>query len=191
MSATEDFSTLIVKIKAHICKISPELKPVFEHVDASGFELHTVIRDPYVALVGAIIGQKISYVRAKKMRGQLFAQFGDKFLPTDILAGDLGFLDQQKRQITLDVSRYIVDNSVDLSTESGIRSLTTVRGIGEWTVQTVLLTTMKSWDIFPLQDKFLQKHLKSIYGPSYDPALVLKWSPYRSVVTWYLWRYFP
>lgn len=197
----------LAKVKQYLVAKDPVLATVFTTVDASGFALHTVVKDPYTALVGAIIGQKISYQRAKSLRGQLYARYGTAIKdcstqsdcvtlgtvinPTTLSQADLSFLGTIPAQIITNVTHFILTNKVNLSTEEGIRSLTAVAGIGSWTVETTLLTCLKNWDLFPLNDKFLQTRMQRLYGKGCDMAVIsANWAPYRSIVTWYLWRWF-
>lgn len=182
--------TDLAKIKEYLIAQDPKLKDVFTTVDASGFQLHTIIKDPYVALLGAIIGQKISYTVAKSLRRQLYERYPN-ISPTQIRDADLSFLGTVPADIIRRVTQYIFEHNVDLTTEEGIRSLTNVRGIGSWTIETTLLTCLKNWDLFPEGDKFLHKRLQRLYGMKYDlQAISTRWKPFRSVVTWYLWRWF-
>lgn len=194
MSQLADWYVSLEQVKNHLVTLDPPLSEVFRVVDNSGFQLHTVIKDPYTALVGAIVGQKIAYTTARNLRRTLYqkyAQPNGALLPTDIVTADLSFLGPVASGIVLRVTNYIIDNNIDLSTEAGIRSLEVIQGIGPWTIQTTLLTCLKNWDIFPEGDKFLHKRLQRVYGTKYDFATVTsKWAPYRSVVAWYLWRYF-
>jgi DNA-3-methyladenine glycosylase II len=186
----DEFYTQLTAIKNYLVTISPELKLVFTQVDASGFQLHTVIKSPYVALVGAIIGQKITYTKARSLRGLLYAQLGTSFTPHNVLNSDLNFLDGRVKTIIQTVTHHILFHHLTLDTEAEIRSLEVIPGIGPWTVETTLLTCLKNWDVFPLQDKFLQARMRRIYGLGDMMSHSLKWAPYRSVVTWYLWRWF-
>ena len=178
-------------ISQHLIVLDPQLQQVFTSVNASGFQLHTVIKPPYVALVGAIIGQLISYKTAKKLRGELYTRYGTNFTPLQLLTADLSFLSPRAAVIINDVTQYIVHYNIDLNTEEGIRSLHNVSGIGSWTIDTTLLTCLKHWNLFPLGDVFLQNRMKRLYGVNCDMAAISeRWSPYKSIVTWYLWRWF-
>lgn len=178
-------------LKIHIASRDPKLKIVFDDVDASGFKLHEIIKKPYPALIGAIIGQKIRYTQARKYRSKLYEVLGTDFTPEQVVDLDLTWLGNPHSMIIKNVTQYILENGVDLSTESGIRSLENVKGVGQWTVNTTLLTCLMNWDIFPENDKFLQARIKKLYGSSKNLSeITMKWSPYRSIVTWYLWRWF-
>lgn len=185
-----EWYTNLETVKNHLITHDPKLREVFTTVDASGFKLHTMIKDPYTALLGAIIGQKISYITAKSLRGQLYSRFPN-ITPAQIRTADLNFLGTAPATIIYQVTNHIITNNVDLNTEEGIRSLTVVPGIGPWTIQTTLLSCLKNWDIFPEGDKFLHKRLQRLYGNNYDIAnIIMRWTPHKSVVTWYLWRWF-
>lgn len=179
-------------VKEYLCQQDPQLRNLFVTVDGTDFRLHTVIKTPYTALIAAIVGQKISYVTAKKLRGQLYSRYGSSFTPAQLKNADLSFLGSTASGIIAAITNYILDHNIDLNTEANIRSLEVVHGIGPWTVETTLLTCLLNWDIFPQGDKFLQKNMKRLYGPQCDiEAISAKWAPFRSVVTWYLWRWFP
>lgn len=177
--------------KSYLISRDPALTAVFNHVDNTGFKLGDVIKEPYPALVGAIIGQKITYKAAKAARGRLYQQYGVNFTPESLHNQDLSFVGAVPAKIIYNVTNYILANNIDLSTEDGIRSLINVNGIGPWTIDTTLLTCMKNWNIFPKGDKFLNKRMRMLYGNGYNEAEITeKWAPYKSIVTWYLWRWF-
>lgn len=178
-------------IKQNLISIDPKLEILFNHVDLSGFKLHAIIKNSYPSLIAAIIGQKISYYKAKSLRGQLYSKYGTNFTPQNLKNEDLSFLGFTSSNIILNVTNHIIDNNIDLSIEENIRSLVKIKGIGNWTIETTLLTCLKNWDIFPLADKFIIKNMKRLYGPNVNiNEISSKWSPYKSIVTWYLWRWF-
>lgn len=187
-------------IISELIKKDPQLKQVFDTVHESVFE--TVYKPPYVALIGAVIGQIIRYQDAKRIRGELYKRLGGTdFTVHDFVAVSdedlfkIGF-DEQKIKILKRVNNFIVDQQLDLTKESDLKRLLEIRGIGEWTIQTVKLTSMLDIDIFPAKDVFLRNRLKRLYNLPSRPTiketekLAEKWSPYRSVVCWFLWRWF-
>jgi 3-methyladenine DNA glycosylase/8-oxoguanine DNA glycosylase len=72
--------------------------------------------------------------------------------------------------------------------------LTTVRGIGPWTVHMLLIFYLGRPDVMPTSDFAIRAGFKKLYKKRKDPApeAILKharrWQPYRSVASWYLWR---
>jgi DNA-3-methyladenine glycosylase II len=185
------------QVKSHLISIEPKLKIVF----TVNVDFQSVVKHPYVALVGAILGQRIRYALAKKLRGKFYTLFGTNCQAADVLSSssskklsEIGMSTLQ-HDILIRVSQHIVDKQVTLD-HRGIKSLTCVTGIGSWTVNTTLLTALQDWDIFPDNDYFLKKRLQRLYGLAKMPSarqvreISLKWSPYRSYVCWYLWRWF-
>ena len=177
-----------VEIKNYLTQRDPKLDQVFSVVDASGWNLTQSIRDPYTSLVSAIIGRRISYKRAREYRRQMFVKYGNTFRPDILIHENLSWLGDDRGEVIHRVSQHIIDFRLSLNNELEIRSLTCIAGIGEWTVQTTLLTAMMNWDIFPSNDKFIQARLRKLYGC--ENVNTELWAPYRSVVAWYLWRWF-
>jgi len=75
-----------------------------------------------------------------------------------------------------------------------ITRLTTVRGIGPWTVHMLLIFYLGRPDVMPTSDFAIRAGFKKLYKKRKDPTpeAILKharrWQPYRSVASWYLWR---
>ncbi len=75
-----------------------------------------------------------------------------------------------------------------------VARLTTVRGIGPWTVHMLLIFYLGRPDVMPVGDFAIRLGFKKLYKKRKDPApeAILKharrWQPYRSVASWYLWR---
>jgi 3-methyladenine DNA glycosylase/8-oxoguanine DNA glycosylase len=78
--------------------------------------------------------------------------------------------------------------------EAIIERLTTVRGIGRWTVEMLLIFRLARPDVLPADDYGIRKGFARAYTEGVLPARKdveaygLRWKPYRSVASWYLWR---
>ncbi len=81
-----------------------------------------------------------------------------------------------------------------LSDAELISRLVPLRGVGQWTVEMLLIFSLGRLDVFPLDDFGVRKGLKIAFGLEEMPskrdmlALTDAWRPYRSIGTWYLWR---
>jgi len=81
-----------------------------------------------------------------------------------------------------------------MSDEEIIARLTTVRGIGRWTVEMLLLFDLGRPDVWPVHDYGVRKGFARTFGKRKlpTPKQLLKhgekWRPYRSVAAWYFWR---
>jgi DNA-3-methyladenine glycosylase II len=84
-----------------------------------------------------------------------------------------------------------------------LERLSTVRGIGPWTVEMLLIFRMGRPDVFPVSDYGVRKGYaltfmripknRALEAKDLPKAEVLlkrgkRWAPFRSVATWYLWR---
>src|SRR6184192_4646667 len=81
-----------------------------------------------------------------------------------------------------------------MSDEEIIARLITVRGIGRWTVEMLLLFDLGRPDVWPVDDYGVQKGFAKTFRRRKlpTPKQLLKfgerWRPYRSVAAWYFWR---
>ena len=81
-----------------------------------------------------------------------------------------------------------------MSNEALIERLVTLKGIGQWTVEMMLIFTFKRIDILPVDDfavvegyKRLKK-LETKPKPKQMAEIGSAWAPYRTIASWYLWR---
>jgi len=86
------------------------------------------------------------------------------------------------------------DQLEPLSDEEIIERLTSVKGVGPWTVKMYLMFRLGRPDVLPHTDLGIQKGLMKTYGLSELPspklveAMAEPWRPYRTLASWYLWR---
>jgi DNA-3-methyladenine glycosylase II len=187
----------------HLKKNDPILKTVIE-----GVKLRNIsrTRGHFEALIEAITSQQLS-VKASDTIFKRFAALvpGKKFpTPKDILkmparkirkAG----LSGMKVKFVKDLSKKVLDGTVDLkridqwSDREVIEHLTAVKGIGQWTAEMFLIFSLGREDIFSYGDLGLRNAMKKLYKLRKEPTekqaekLALKWKPYRSLASRYLW----
>src|SRR5947207_6487129 len=81
-----------------------------------------------------------------------------------------------------------------MSDEEIIAGLITVRGIGRWTVEMLLLFDLGRPDVWPVDDYGVRKGFAKTFGrrklPTSKQLMKFgeKWRPYRSAAAWYFWR---
>ncbi len=81
-----------------------------------------------------------------------------------------------------------------MSNEALIERLVTLKGIGQWTVEMMLIFTLGRLDVLPVDDFAVVagytrlKKLSIAPKPKQLTEIGQAWSPYRSVASWYLWR---
>ena len=75
-----------------------------------------------------------------------------------------------------------------------IERLTAVRGIGQWTVEMMLIFRLGRPDVLPVDDLGIRKGAQIVLGlkemPKPKELIVLgeRWAPYRTLASLYLWR---
>jgi len=78
--------------------------------------------------------------------------------------------------------------------EEIVERLVPVRGVGRWTVEMLLIFRLGRPDVLPADDYGVRKGFAVAFRrpelPSRDELLRrgARWSPYRTVASWYLWR---
>jgi DNA-3-methyladenine glycosylase II len=83
---------------------------------------------------------------------------------------------------------------VRMTDDEIVARLTTVRGIGRWTVEMLLLFDLGRPDVWPVDDYGVRKGFAKTFGKRKLPTPKQlmkygeKWRPYRSVAAWYFWR---
>ncbi len=78
--------------------------------------------------------------------------------------------------------------------EEVMASLMEIPGIGRWTAEMFLIFGLKRPDVMALGDAGLQRGAKMLYPKASSNGNALekvseRWKPYRSVASWYLWRW--
>jgi 3-methyladenine DNA glycosylase/8-oxoguanine DNA glycosylase len=75
-----------------------------------------------------------------------------------------------------------------------IERLTTIRGVGPWTVEMLLIFTLGRADVLPTTDYGVRKGFALTYGwkelPTPKELLEYgeRWRPHRTTAAWYCWR---
>lgn len=88
-------------------------------------------------------------------------------------------------------SRADVENMSDAEL---IERLVTLKGIGQWTVEMMLIFTLKRMDILPADDFAVVEGYKRLKKLKVAPKrkemadIGKAWSPHRTIASWYLWR---
>ena len=165
-------------------------------------------RSPYEALVRAVAHQQLNGRAAETILGRFVALFeGARFpSPAAVVAArattlrGAGFSRAKVRAVK-DIAAHAAAGSVPtrraaarMSDEQIIARLVPIRGVGRWTVEMLLIFTLGRADVLPVDDFGVREGYRLAYGLRAQPspkrlrAYGERWSPYRSVAAWYLWR---
>lgn len=173
------------------CALMPELK-----------------RTPFESLVRAVAHQQLNGTAAETILGRFCALFPGKRFPTpaalaavddDALRG-CGF-SRAKVAAIRDIAAKTLDGTVptsrairSMSDEEIIARLVTVRGVGRWTVEMLLIFKLGRPDVLPIDDFGVRNGYRIAFGLAQMPtpkelaALAAPWRPHATTAAWYLWR---
>jgi len=164
--------------------------------------------EPYAALVHSVTFQQLNGTAARTIFQRLLALFpGTAFpspqqlleTPDETLRG--AGLSRAKTAAIKDIAAKALDGVVPGRREAMrlpdwqlIERLTTIRGVGPWTVEMLLIFSLGRRDVLPVTDYGVRKGFAITYGwkelPRADELLEHgeRWRPYRSIASWYFWR---
>ncbi len=163
-------------------------------------------RDPYQALVRAVAYQQLSTKAGDAILKKLIHHYGQFPEPPQLLATTfdelraVGFSGRKVETLQgianaaltgLVPTQALADS---MSNEKLIEQITTIKGIGQWTVEMMLMFTLARMDILPADDFGIVEGYKRLKKLETAPkrkqmaAIGQAWSPHRTVASWYLWQ---
>jgi len=159
----------------------------------------------FSVLVESIISQQLATKAAEaifKRFKNLYPKFptASEILSTRKSKLRLVGLSSMKIEYLKDLARHIEEGRLDMRSlpkmndEDVITHLTQVKGIGRWTAEMFLIFSLGRQDIFPVDDLGLRKGVQMAFSlpeipkPKEVERMGERWRPYRTIVTWYLWK---
>jgi DNA-3-methyladenine glycosylase II len=163
---------------------------------------------PYESLVQAVAHQQLHAKAAAAILQRLQAKFPHVPFPTppELANADVAEL----RSCGLSLAKVTAiqgiasgalsgvvpnrEHAEAMTDEALIEQISTLRGIGRWTVEMLLIFTLGRLDVMPCDDYGVKVGLQHLHGLPALPKkqdfarLTQAWQPYRSIGAWYLWR---
>ena len=196
-------------MKKAVAEISARDKKMAKVIEAH--PLCTIGRNPkpvshFESLVESVISQQLAVKAADTIFARVKKSAGGRIIPSRIAAISesemraAGVSGAKHRTIQglaqAAISKEIKFNSLHEieSDEMIFDQLTSLWGIGPWTVDMFMMHQLGRLDIWPTGDLGVRRGWEKIYGLTEEispAALELKgekFRPYRSVVAWYCWR---
>ena len=177
-------------------------KKLSEVIDQIGMIERDVDTDLFSAVVHHIIGQQISTKAQATIWQRMKENLGEVNAET-ILSADISKLQSlgmtfRKAEYITDFAEKVYDGVFDLEAvaqmpdDAAIKELVSLKGIGVWTAEMILLFCLQRPDIFSYDDLAIQRGLRMVYHHrKIDRKLFEKYrrrfSPYCSVASLYLW----
>lgn len=165
-------------------------------------------REPYEALVRTVAYQQLHALAAEAILKRFIDLYPASAFPSpqELLATD----DKQLRNSGFSAAKIATIRGIAEKTITGIvptrkealslsdmaliERLTSLRGVGQWTVEMLMIFTLEHPDILPVNDFgvregwYLLKSLDKQPTPRQMYDIGQHWSPFRSTATWYLWQ---
>jgi DNA-3-methyladenine glycosylase II len=164
-------------------------------------------REPYEALVRAIAYQQLTAKAGDAMIDRLKTLAGSSFpTPAQIIALDpaqlrgCGFSAAKAatiQAIAQSAVAGIVPTRIaadQMENEALITRLVSIKGVGCWTVEMLLMYSLERMDVLPADDFGVREGYRVLKSLPEQPKpramreLAQAWSPHRTVASWYLWR---
>jgi AraC family transcriptional regulator of adaptative response / DNA-3-methyladenine glycosylase II len=165
--------------------------------------------DPFEFAVRAIAGQRVSVTVASKIMGRIAARFSGPLETADAVGIDRLFpgparmqganlqdcgLTRNKACAISTLARAVASGALELEANSSLEEFvakcTAIRGIGDWTAQTIAMRGLGHPDAFPAGDLGIVKAL-STGGSRLRPERVREiaeaWRPWRAYAAMLLW----
>jgi DNA-3-methyladenine glycosylase II len=184
----------------------PQMKQLVTRLPACTMGRNTNEQSLLWALIRAIVYQRISLKAAATVHQRFLDFYGQPDPTAEAIVNtpyqalrDLG-LPPAKVASIQDAAEHVLRGLPDwgeLETWSDVAiidRLTQIRGIGQWSVEMLLMFQLQRWDVLPVGDLGLQMGMRDVYDLGELPkkkamlALAQPWRPYRSIATWYLWQ---
>ncbi|MES2568722.1 MAG: DNA-3-methyladenine glycosylase [Verrucomicrobiota bacterium] len=165
-------------------------------------------RTPFESLVRAVAHQQLHASAAESILARFVALFGTGRFPTpqrfatvsDDAVRACGF-SRAKTAALRDIAEKTLSGVVPgpraigkMSDEEIIERLIQVRGVGRWTVEMLLISTLGRPDVLPVDDFGVRNGIRIAFGLKEMPrprelaAYAQPWRPYATTAVWYLWR---
>ena len=172
-------------------------------------EFDATPEDAYIYLLSSVVSQQVSAKVAAVIYARFLALFDDNFpepsvlfaIDTMVLRG-VG-LSMQKANYLKNIAEFALNTGINneelalQSNEEIIKNLTTIKGVGVWTVEMVLIFALKRTNVFSVGDLAVRQSAIHLYEVEETGKAQLaklneisqQWQPYASFACLYLWLY--
>ena len=189
----------------HLAAVQPEFAGLIARIGPCTAVVER--RALHAALVRSIAHQQLHGNAARAILGRLVAHAGGTMpepaalaaIPDEALRG-FGFSGGKIAGIraicaaALDGTIPTLEEADALDDDALIARLVTIRGVGRWTVEMLLMSTLGRPDVLPVDDFGVREGWRLLTGaeaqlkPKALAAVGTVWAPFRSTAAWYLWR---
>ena len=196
-------STIDPKILNHL-KQDAMLKPLVENLTITVSQEENRV---FHELIRSIVSQQLSTSAA----ATIYKRFLDLFESPEAISEQLksipfetlrsAGLSGQKAGYLVHVVDYFEANDLhdtdwtEWADEDIIHTLTQIKGVGNWTVEMILMFSLNRPDVLPLDDLIIRNNMRKLYQIGSEKKQLIQdltriaesWRPYRSYACRYLW----
>jgi DNA-3-methyladenine glycosylase II len=163
-----------------------------------------------MSLINSILGQQLSVQVARVMKKRFIELLGKKnpsakdilIIPVEKIKA-IG-ISQRKAEYIHAVAEFMATHKItkqklaQMSDDEIIDLLTQIKGVGRWTVEMILIFSLKREDVFAVDDLGIQQGMIKLFKLQELPKNELlqkmkklseRWSPYRSYICLHMWRW--
>jgi len=171
-------------------------------IDRIGMIKRRITPDPFTALVSSVISQQISGKAADTVWNRLISLIGD-ITPGSIAQTELSEIQGcgisvRKAEYIKGIAGAAISGEVDFATlhtltdQEIIKKLSSLRGVGVWTAEMLLIFSLCRPDVVSYKDLAICRGMMNLYGLKELPKkkferYIKRYSPYGSVASLYLW----
>lgn len=190
----------------HLSKTDPVMAQLVDRFGASDLKPRRL--PPFQSIAHAIIHQQLSGAAAGTILKRFNALFDVDAFPTPeaVLRLDVdrlrtAGLSRPKAGYIRDLAEKSIDGVVPslkecdrLTDAELVERLTSIKGVGRWTVEMLLIFNLGRPDVLPVHDLGVRRGFKNAYRkrgmptPEQLDRFGVRWSPHRSTAAWYLWQ---
>lgn len=187
----------------------PKLGRLIEIIDAETIAARAADRDRnlFVALARTIVGQQVSTAAARTIWARVCAEFGSEEPGPEqfvVAAAEKRLrscgLSGRKASYVIGIAEAVVaeelllEELLEMEDEQVIEALVSLRGLGRWSAEMILMFDLARPDVFSGGDLGLRKGIQIAYGlpepPTPEEAVEIaeRWRPHRTLASLYLWE---
>jgi len=185
-----------------ITYLSKKDKKLGEAIERIGIIKRSVNPDLFSALIESIISQQISAKAAVTVCNRLEALCGmDRKRLHALTTSEIQAcgMSMRKAEYIKNIAEAAVKKSIDFdvlpskSNQEIIETLTSIKGVGVWTVEMLLIFSLMRPDVVSYGDLAIRRGMMRLYGLKDLPKerflrYAKRYTPYGSVASLYLWH---
>lgn len=171
-------------------------------IDRIGMIKREITPDPFIALVSSVVSQQISNKAAETVWNRFNNLLGN-ITPESITKTEISEIQGcgmslRKAEYIKGIAEAAISDKVafnslhTLTDEEIIKILTSLKGIGVWTAEMLLIFSLRRPDVVSYKDLAICRGMMNLYGLKELPKEKFqvyrkRYSPYGSVASLYLW----